>query len=153
MEQSGVLLSVNRTVARDVTAKVVGSGALLGDCGLGGVRASSCQSLGFHSEGPALQIRGFLPFLALASFSISRVPLPLFFRVGVARVARECHRLFCRRRSTTCDCVSKLSGLLPNVQDEPRPWLARAVLLGARIVTAMVVGSGALFGGVDSVSK
>src|ERR1044071_8924100 len=35
---------------------------------------------------------------------------------------------------------------LPNVQDEPRPWLARAVLLGARIVTAMVVGSGALFG-------
>ena len=36
------------------------------------------------------------------------------------------------------------SHLLPNVQDEPRPWLARAVLLGARIVTAMVVGSGAL---------
>jgi hypothetical protein len=36
--------------------------------------------------------------------------------------------------------------LLPNVQDEPRPWLARAVLLGARIVTAMVVGSGALLG-------
>jgi hypothetical protein len=35
---------------------------------------------------------------------------------------------------------------LPNVKDEPRPWLARAVLLGARIVTAMVVGSGALFG-------
>jgi hypothetical protein len=34
----------------------------------------------------------------------------------------------------------------PNVQDEPRPWLARAVLLGARIVTAMVVGSGALLG-------
>src|SRR5687767_9272468 len=33
---------------------------------------------------------------------------------------------------------------LPNVQDEPRPWLARAVLLGARVVTAMVVGSGAL---------
>src|SRR5688572_9409230 len=36
--------------------------------------------------------------------------------------------------------------LLPNVQDEPRPWLARAVLLGARVVTAMVVGSGALLG-------
>src|SRR5689334_19298963 len=36
--------------------------------------------------------------------------------------------------------------VLPNVQDEPRPWLARAVLLGARIVTAMVVGSGALLG-------
>src|SRR5215204_6294773 len=35
---------------------------------------------------------------------------------------------------------------LSNVQDEPRPWLARAVLLGARIVTAMVVGSGALLG-------
>jgi hypothetical protein len=31
-----------------------------------------------------------------------------------------------------------------NVQDEPRPWLARLVLLGARDVTAMVVGSGAL---------
>jgi hypothetical protein len=36
--------------------------------------------------------------------------------------------------------------LLPNVQDEPRPWLARLVLLGARDVTAMVVGSGALLG-------
>ena len=35
---------------------------------------------------------------------------------------------------------------LPNVQDEPRPWLARAVLLGARIVTTMVVGSSALLG-------
>ena len=34
----------------------------------------------------------------------------------------------------------------PNVKDEPRPWLARAVLLGARVVTAMVVGSGALLG-------
>jgi hypothetical protein len=36
--------------------------------------------------------------------------------------------------------------ILPNVQDEPRPWLARLVLLGARDVTAMVVGSGALLG-------
>src|SRR5688572_4664247 len=36
--------------------------------------------------------------------------------------------------------------ILPNVQDEPRPWLARLVLLGARGVTAMVVGSGALLG-------
>jgi hypothetical protein len=33
-----------------------------------------------------------------------------------------------------------------NVKDEPRPWLARAVLLGARVVTDMVVGSGALLG-------
>src|SRR5687767_8349700 len=39
---------------------------------------------------------------------------------------------------------------LPNVQDEPRPWLARLVLLGARDVTAMVVGSGALFGALVS---
>ena len=31
-------------------------------------------------------------------------------------------------------------------KDEPRPWLARLVLLGARDVTAMVVGSGALLG-------
>src|SRR5215207_1596209 len=37
-------------------------------------------------------------------------------------------------------------GLVPNVQDEPRPWLARLVLLGARGVTAMVAGSGALLG-------
>jgi len=36
--------------------------------------------------------------------------------------------------------------LFANVQDEPRPWLARLVLLGARDVTAMVVGSGALLG-------
>src|SRR5215207_5145717 len=41
---------------------------------------------------------------------------------------------------------SGIIGSLPNVQDEPRPWLARAVLLGARTVTAMVVGSGALLG-------
>jgi len=41
-----------------------------------------------------------------------------------------------------------ISILLPNVQDEPRPWLARLVLLGARGVTAMVVGSGAWFGSV-----
>src|SRR6266545_4102196 len=40
------------------------------------------------------------------------------------------------------------SDYLPNVKDEPRPWLARAVLLGARIVTAMVVGSGALLASV-----
>jgi hypothetical protein len=33
---------------------------------------------------------------------------------------------------------------LPNVKGEPRPRLARAVLLGARVVTAVVVGSGAL---------
>jgi len=39
---------------------------------------------------------------------------------------------------------------LANVKDEPRPRLARAVLLGARIVTAVVVGSGALFGFLDS---
>jgi hypothetical protein len=36
--------------------------------------------------------------------------------------------------------------ILPNVQDEPRPWLAQLGLFGARAVTAMVVGSGALFG-------
>src|SRR5688572_13742305 len=34
--------------------------------------------------------------------------------------------------------------LLPNVQDEPRPQPARLVLLGARDVTDVVVGSGAL---------
>jgi hypothetical protein len=43
--------------------------------------------------------------------------------------------------------------LLPNVQDEPRPRLARAVLLGARIVTAVVVGSGALLGGMDRLQS
>jgi hypothetical protein len=36
---------------------------------------------------------------------------------------------------------------LPNVQDEPRPQPARLVLLGARDVTDVVVGSGALLGG------
>jgi hypothetical protein len=35
---------------------------------------------------------------------------------------------------------------VPNVKDEPRPWLARLVLLGARDVPAMVVGSSAWFG-------
>ena len=37
---------------------------------------------------------------------------------------------------------------LPNVQDEPRPWLARSVRLGARSVTAKVVGSSVWFGSV-----
>jgi len=37
---------------------------------------------------------------------------------------------------------------LPNVKDEPRPCLARLVLLGARGVTDRVVGSGAWFGSV-----
>lgn len=45
--------------------------------------------------------------------------------------------------SSISSWTSPSLSLLPNVQDEPRPWLARAVLLGARIVTAMVVGSGA----------
>ena len=45
-----------------------------------------------------------------------------------------------------CSLTGASRKLLANVKDEPRPWLARAVLLGARIVTAMVVGSGALFG-------
>jgi hypothetical protein len=36
--------------------------------------------------------------------------------------------------------------LLPNVQTEPRSWLARSVLLGAQSVTAMIVGSSALLG-------
>jgi hypothetical protein len=61
---------------------------------------------------------------------------------------------FSRRPNLHCICASGLCsiiiritlGLPPNVQDEPRPWLARLVLLGARDVTAMVVGSGALFG-------
>jgi hypothetical protein len=44
-------------------------------------------------------------------------------------------------------CLMSVIFILPNVQDEPRPWLARLVLLGARDVTAMVVGSGALLGG------
>ena len=42
--------------------------------------------------------------------------------------------------------ISSRSHAWPNVQDEPRPWLARLVLLGARDVTAMVVGSSALLG-------
>ena len=36
---------------------------------------------------------------------------------------------------------------VPNVKDEPRPWLARLVLLGAQGVTAKVVGSSAWLGG------
>jgi hypothetical protein len=53
------------------------------------------------------------------------------------------HRAKSRTAKTT---DARFISFLPNVQDEPRPWLARAVLLGARIVTAMVVGSGALLG-------
>src|SRR5687767_8017157 len=43
--------------------------------------------------------------------------------------------VFVSWRETSCPTFKK-----------PRPWLARAVMLGARIVTAMVVGSGALLG-------
>src|SRR5215212_9257185 len=39
-----------------------------------------------------------------------------------------------------------MAKFLPNVQDEPRPQLARLVLLGAQDVTDVVVGSGALLG-------
>ena len=38
--------------------------------------------------------------------------------------------------------------IMPNVQSEPRAWLARFVLLGAQNVTAMLVGSTALLGSV-----
>jgi len=38
--------------------------------------------------------------------------------------------------------------VLANVQDEPRPCLARPVLLGAQGVTDRVVGSGDWFGSV-----
>ena len=41
---------------------------------------------------------------------------------------------------------------VPNVQDEPRPQLARSVLLGARSVTAVVVGSSDWFGSVVFIS-
>jgi hypothetical protein len=43
--------------------------------------------------------------------------------------------------------------ILPNVQDEPRPQLARSVRLGARSVTAVVVGSGAWLGSVVFISE
>src|SRR5215216_2163552 len=71
---------------------------------------------------------------------------------------RLCDDLFERRhcRARLCSCEDSSHEacdhsddfhVLPNVQDEPRPWLARLVLLGARAVTAMVVGSGALLAG------
>ena len=52
------------------------------------------------------------------------------------------------KRGDKCDDYYALH-VLPNVKDEPRPGLARLVLLGARDVTAPVVGSGALFGSVS----
>ena len=42
--------------------------------------------------------------------------------------------------------------ILPNVQDEPRPCLARPVRLGAQGVTDRVVGSGAWLGSVVFIS-
>src|SRR3954469_15270019 len=45
------------------------------------------------------------------------------------------------------DCWRDIGhGFLPNVQDEPRAQPARLVLLGARDVTDVLVGSGAWFG-------
>ena len=48
--------------------------------------------------------------------------------------------------------ASEVVFILPNVQDEPRPQLARSVLLGARSVTAVVVGSSAWLGSVVFIS-
>jgi hypothetical protein len=59
---------------------------------------------------------------------------------------RQPNRVEGRTRLRRLLTHGKRGASAPNVQDEPRPWLARAVLLGARIVTAMVVGSGALLG-------
>src|SRR5436309_15875447 len=66
-------------------------------------------------------------------------------RGTTAKQNRECR---CPKRRASRYCGQYRSGVnfLANVKDEPRPWLARAVLLGARLVTAMVVGSGALLG-------
>lgn len=47
----------------------------------------------------------------------------------------------------THDLVKQwINSSLPNVQGEPRPYMARSVLLGARFVTCMVVGSTAWLG-------
>ena len=50
------------------------------------------------------------------------------------------HRIILWLRSSI-NCL-----FLPNAQAEPRPYMARVVLLGARTVTCMVVGSSAWFG-------
>ena len=60
--------------------------------------------------------------------------------IGAARTPIRL-RLFSRVRN-----VLKRRHLLANVQDEPRPQPARLVLLGARDVTDVVVGSGVLLG-------
>src|SRR5438874_453311 len=57
-----------------------------------------------------------------------------------------------RRTSGWTIVVTVLTrSILPNVKDEPRPGLARLVLLGARGVTAPVVGSGALLAPFHSI--
>src|SRR5438552_19204891 len=63
------------------------------------------------------------------------------------------HLSFANLRSNSTECAPSANErcdianmILPNVQDEPRPPPARLVLLGARGVTAVVVGSGAWLG-------
>src|SRR5215207_2277354 len=74
-----------------------------------------------------------------AHFALGRdLPERITPDFGVTRMARSLKNLV--------DLRSLIGAVPPNVQDEPRPWLARLVLLGARDVTAMVVGSGALLG-------
>src|SRR5687767_11701042 len=85
----------------------------------------------------------------VATAATPAIELPAFFFQGFDVTHRGQNRNALRARrpdERIIDInVSDLGhAFLPNVQDEPRPWLARAVLLGARIVTAMVVGSGAL---------
>ena len=70
----------------------VGSGALLGEFGLEGLKAFPSQSLRFHGLRPVLRI-SFL--LALASTWTSKLRFVPFFRGGVARLARDRRRVFC----------------------------------------------------------
>ena len=72
---------------------------------------------------------------------------PLYRRRGALYHCTPVCRPFLLLSSQLMNC--QIGAVRPNVQDEPRPRLARAVLLGARIVTAVVVGSGALLGGMD----
>jgi hypothetical protein len=114
-----------------VTAAVVGSGGLLGD------RAESIELTKYsRSTSPDRHPETTLPRRALE---------PPAMPAGKEPLSPDAPHT----RGSALSCLATnvcIGAEEPNVQDEPRPWLARLVLLGARDVTAMVVGSGGLFG-------
>jgi hypothetical protein len=107
------------TEARGVTVPVVGSGALLGD------RAKAIElTRNSDSHLPDARTKTSLPIRAF--------DLPRMLAGKEPLTSTASHALGSAFFRFIVNCAKGAEA--PNVQDEPRPWLARAVLLGARML-------------------